>query len=219
MKILAIEFSSTTRSVAAGDSTRSSDADPAGYAEAVDDPQADPFALIEDCLSAAGWSPAHVEGAVVGLGPGSFTGIRTAIAMAQGWQLGRDIPFAGLGTMDVLARQLIWEKVSGPALLAVPAQRHEFHVRECRIVQDRVASEGPLTLMTREALERRAREGRPVYGPGMPARLDGATDLYPSARALWQCACDWPAFPSDTVWQPIELRRAAFVKAPPAKRW
>jgi tRNA threonylcarbamoyladenosine biosynthesis protein TsaB len=57
---------------------------------------------VERAVEAAGgWS--SVERIAVGVGPGSFTGIRVGIASAHGLALGRDLPLAGVCTLDALA--------------------------------------------------------------------------------------------------------------------
>ena len=53
------------------------------------------FGLIEKALAAAKISREEIEAIAVGLGPGSYTGIRAAIAVAQGWQLARGIKLLG----------------------------------------------------------------------------------------------------------------------------
>jgi tRNA threonylcarbamoyladenosine biosynthesis protein TsaB len=52
-------------------------------------------ALIDDCVD----DPRRIEGIVVGTGPGSFTSIRIALAMARGLALGLDVPVAGSSTL------------------------------------------------------------------------------------------------------------------------
>ncbi len=49
---------------------------------------------------AGGWQ--GVERIVVGLGPGSFVGIRIGIATARGLALSTGLPLAGVGTLDAL---------------------------------------------------------------------------------------------------------------------
>ena len=56
-----------------------------------------------ELLSAAGFGVTDVERVVVGIGPGSFTGLRIGIAAARGLALALDIPVAGVSTLDALA--------------------------------------------------------------------------------------------------------------------
>ena len=78
MKILALEFSSARRGVAVVDGGRV-----LGLAEG-DGLAPGPFALIESALRAAGVEREQIECVALGRGPGSYTGVRSAIALAQG---------------------------------------------------------------------------------------------------------------------------------------
>jgi tRNA threonylcarbamoyladenosine biosynthesis protein TsaB len=62
--------------------------------------------LLEDVdalLRQAGCRPSDVEALVLGVGPGSFTGIRIGLAAARGLALALDLPAAGVSTLAALA--------------------------------------------------------------------------------------------------------------------
>ena len=62
--------------------------------------------LLEDVdalLRQSGTHTADVEGLAVGIGPGSFTGVRIGLSTARGLALALDIPVAGIPTLDALA--------------------------------------------------------------------------------------------------------------------
>ena len=83
MKILALEFSSQQRSVAIVD-------DSGVLSEITTDQlKTGPLVLIEQALQQAQIGREEIQRLGIGIGPGSYTGIRSAIAVAQGWQLAR----------------------------------------------------------------------------------------------------------------------------------
>src|SRR5262245_58954578 len=62
--------------------------------------------LLEDVdalLRQAGASVSDLDRLVVGLGPGSFTGVRIGLAVARGLALSLDLRGAGVSTLDALA--------------------------------------------------------------------------------------------------------------------
>lgn len=59
---------------------------------------------IDDLLGRAGASASALAGVAVGVGPGSFTGLRVGIAAAQGIALGLRVPVVGVGTLECVAR-------------------------------------------------------------------------------------------------------------------
>lgn len=60
--------------------------------------------MINEVLAEAGLSRSDLEVVAFGRGPGSFTGVRLAIGVAQGIGMGLDIPLVAISTLAALAQ-------------------------------------------------------------------------------------------------------------------
>jgi tRNA threonylcarbamoyladenosine biosynthesis protein TsaB len=59
--------------------------------------------LVEEALGKCGWDKGELTRIAVGVGPGSFTGVRVGLSIAQGLMLGLGIPGVGVGSLRVIA--------------------------------------------------------------------------------------------------------------------
>ena len=120
MKILALEFSSNRRSVAIADGK-----DVLARVE-TDDVKKPPLTLIDEALKKANLDRTAIETIALGIGPGSYTGIRSAIATAQGWQLARYTNLLPISSAEILAATVAATGHRGEAQILIYAQRNEF---------------------------------------------------------------------------------------------
>lgn len=84
------------------------------------------FPLIDDIMTTAGAEIESVGRIAVNVGPGSFTGIRIAVAAARGLGLALGVPVVGIDALRLIAASLE-EPADGPILAAVDARRGEIY--------------------------------------------------------------------------------------------
>jgi len=218
MKMLALEFSSALRSVAVvsfapGGQTlaRSEvvDASPANTMK--------PFELIEQALRETGLEREAIECIAVGIGPGSYTGIRAAIALAQGWQLAKEVKLLGISSVECIATQAWAEGITGRLSVVLDAQRGEFYLAGYETSSGSLTEVAPLRLASRTEAEARARAGDVLLGPDAPALAQNGEKIFPSALMLAGLARGRTDFIAGSDLAPIYLREANFVKAPPPR--
>ena len=164
-----------------------------------------PVSVLEDVdalLLEAGVEPGELDVLAVGIGPGSFTGVRLGLAAARGLALALDLPVAGVSTLDALAagapdavpvidakRREIFTRMEGE-IVAVPAAAFEAPGRTCV---------GDGAVRYREHLERTGAEVPP----------DDSELHLPRARFHALLAHDFG---------PAELVEPVYVRAPDADR-
>lgn len=78
---------------------------------------------VEHMLHQCSLSPADVDAYAVGLGPGSFTGVRIAVASVKGMAMALGKPAVGIPTLDAMARA--FSSTSMPLCPLIDARRGE----------------------------------------------------------------------------------------------
>jgi tRNA threonylcarbamoyl adenosine modification protein YeaZ len=217
MKILALEFSSNQRSVAVMDASAPQHAMSTVEVLETGGRETRPFGMIESALTQAGLEREQIECLAVGLGPGSYTGIRAAIALAQGWQLARGVNLLGVSSVDCLAAQAEAEGVCGEVGIVIDAQRQEFYVAEYEITKSGCQERKGLRIVPRSEIQKRADVGQVLVGPEANQWPSGKV-LFPRAATLAQLASGRIDFVSGDKLEPIYLRETQFVKAPPPRK-
>lgn len=150
-----------------------------------------------------------VERIGVGLGPGSFTGLRIGIATARALAQGRGVPVVGVGTLAVIARRLSID-FPGTCLAVLDARRGEAFAGAWRDDTELLA---PVALRPAALAQRAAALPRPLRAGGDGSvhfrdELQAAGAEVPddssalhrvSARALCETAAEAPEEGPETV--------------------
>jgi tRNA threonylcarbamoyladenosine biosynthesis protein TsaB len=157
---------------------------------------------VDALLREAGVAARELDALAVGIGPGSFTGVRMGLAVARGLALSLDIPVAGVSTLGALAagapdavplidakRQELFLEQNGE-IVALPAAVIEAPGRTCV---------GAGAVRYREHLERTGAEVPP----------DDSELHRPRARFHVQLARDFG---------PADLVEPLYVRVPDADR-
>jgi tRNA threonylcarbamoyladenosine biosynthesis protein TsaB len=81
--------------------------------------------MLDEVLKKAGLAPEKIDAIAVSIGPGSFTGVRVALATAKGLALGTGARLLGISTLEALAAQT---SVAGVICPLLDAGRDEVYM-------------------------------------------------------------------------------------------
>ena len=111
----------------------------------------------EQLLAEAGIAKSQLDAIAVGRGPGAFTGVRLAVALAQGIALALDRPVVPVSTLAALALQSrsLQSPESGPArvLAAIDARMGEVYAGSFELRDGDAVALSPETVGAPEALD------------------------------------------------------------------
>jgi tRNA threonylcarbamoyladenosine biosynthesis protein TsaB len=196
------------------------------------------FAMIERALGEAKIEREQIDVLAVGLGPGSYTGIRAAISLAQGWQLAfaepeqdkssqtlasaqrrlaRGVKLLGVSSAEAIAAQARMDIIHGRVNVVIDAQRNEFYLATYEITPDGWREIAPLKILTKAEVELRVAGGEILTGPEVTKWFPSGRTIFPRAAALAELASRRNDFVPGEKLEPIYLRETSFVKAPPPR--
>ena len=126
MTVLALTTSTPIASVALVDDDRVlgeiAHGDPRGHAERL-------FDLVDQALAAAGRARADIRMVACDVGPGSFTGVRIAVASAKGIAEGLGVPLCGVVSLEAMAAEARASCAPGVLVAAaIDAKKDELYV-------------------------------------------------------------------------------------------
>jgi tRNA threonylcarbamoyladenosine biosynthesis protein TsaB len=184
------------------------------------------LATVDRLLGAAGWRLADLAVLAVGLGPGSFTGLRIGVSTMKSLAFATGRPLVGIPSLDALA----WSLPFASSVLCpiVDARKGEVYAAFYRTDRGRIERLSPYRALSPEALaaEIAGRPGDPVIflGDGVgryaatlkdllgaSARFAPASHRVPSALAvaeLGRAALLAGEVSDPTALVPLYVRRA-----------
>ena len=112
--------------------------------------------MVQQVLAESGVTLGQLDALAFGRGPGSFTGVRIGIGIAQGLALGADLPLLGVSTLQTMA-QGAWRLTGAERVLsAIDARMGEVYWGQFERQQDGnwLESEGEAVLTPAQALVR-----------------------------------------------------------------
>lgn len=83
--------------------------------------------MIEQLLAESQLSLSQLDALAVGQGPGSFTGVRMAVSVAQGLAFGANLPVLPISTLAILAEQVYQLTGHSRVLTAIDARMNELY--------------------------------------------------------------------------------------------
>jgi tRNA threonylcarbamoyl adenosine modification protein YeaZ len=201
MKILALDFSTLRRSAAIVDENGNEISSSTQQAQRA----GSPFPLISETLGVI--SPAEIDAIAIGLGPGSYTGIRSSLAIAQGWNLARSIPAAGVSSAEAIAFAAVEKGLRGEVEVVIDAQRNELYSAIYNLTSETFSLIRPLKILAQP-------ETKKLIGPEANRWSEEGIIIEPGAVAIGKLAARAKKFGPPETLEAIYLREPSFVKAP-----
>jgi tRNA threonylcarbamoyladenosine biosynthesis protein TsaB len=160
---------------------------------------------VAEALRRIGGAPKDLTAVAAARGPGSFTGLRVGLAVAQGLALARQIPLYGVGSLTVLAHSLVgWD---GPLWAVLEAGRSRFAMARFEPAGDGFSQRGEVMGVDVDSLLRLT-----VDGGGRRCAVVGDLDASIRTRLAEVGGQVWIASPALSVRRPAVLAELAWQK-------
>jgi tRNA threonylcarbamoyladenosine biosynthesis protein TsaB len=83
--------------------------------------------MVDEVLEEAGLALHELDALAFGRGPGSFTGVRIGIGIAQGLAFGADLPMIGISTLEAMAQGVYRQHGESAVATAIDARMSEIY--------------------------------------------------------------------------------------------
>ncbi|MFQ2093200.1 tRNA (adenosine(37)-N6)-threonylcarbamoyltransferase complex dimerization subunit type 1 TsaB [Aeromonas taiwanensis] len=161
--------------------------------------------MVQAVLEEAGLSLEQLDAIAFGRGPGSFTGVRIGISVAQGLAFGAGVPLIGISTLAAMAQGAHRLDGAERVLAAIDARMDEVYfghyeqvAGQMQLVGEEVVSHPDALVEARGKLAGRVTcvgTGFETYGESLngladelvtsQVRFPAAVDMLPLARSAW----------------------------------
>jgi len=94
--------------------------------------------MIDRLLKQAGCKLSQLDGLIFGQGPGSFTGVRIGIGVAQGLAFSADLPVVGVSTLQTMAQQAYIKENKSAVISAIDARMSEVYAGFYQLNQENI---------------------------------------------------------------------------------
>ena len=151
--------------------------------------------MVDALMQKAGLQPQELDAIAFGQGPGSFTGVRIATAVAQGIALGANCPLVGVSSLQAIAQGCLREFGDERVGVALDARMQEVYwglfQQDAKGLMQALGEElvGPASGIPTDAIfDVIAGAGAERYRDELPANISSATLVFREGR--WPMALD-----------------------------
>ena len=131
---------------------------------------------LAELLAGLGWSAKQLDGVIVSLGPGSYTGLRVGVMSAKTWAYATGGVLLGVPTFPAIARQAPADAVD--ITVIGDAQQGKIHVQPFRRGPAGVEATADVSIVPFDDWQTGASPTTCVTGPGVDAFADRLTGMW-----------------------------------------
>ena len=97
--------------------------------------------MVDEVLKEADISLSQLDGLIYGRGPGSFTGVRIGVGVAQGLAFAAELPVFGVSTLQAMAQQAFRKHNEQVVIAAIDARMAEVYTAKYQLDSEQLMQE------------------------------------------------------------------------------